>query len=172
MQGHRDQRVGFREKLAPGLADPATHHWRKIKPIAIFERVHQGARYFIKPNGGARAVISRRIGDRLHRQYARSGIVDEGRAEPLAIGSRDEGQFRPARRTDAAAFDLLAAGWAQRRERQIEDVAQSRMSGSGGAPEGSRQNIAVRQHDSGTLPILAANVIAAAWGHMLPNMRQ
>ena len=41
MQRHRHERVGFDEKFASGLTDPAAHHWRKIKPIAIFECVHQ-----------------------------------------------------------------------------------------------------------------------------------
>ena len=96
MQRHRDRRVGVGEDFTPGLADPAAHHWCKVKPIAIFERVHQRPRNFIKAHRGASAVIARRIGNRLHRQDAGSGVVDERRAESLAIRSRDEGQFRPA----------------------------------------------------------------------------
>ena len=117
MQRHRNQRVRLGKKFAAGLTDPAAHHWCKVKPIAIFERVHQGPRNLVETHRGASAVISRGIGDRLHRQDARSGVVDEGRAEPLAIGSRDERQFRPARRTEAAAFDRLAAGRAEWRQR-------------------------------------------------------
>jgi hypothetical protein len=40
MQRHQHQRIGTGENFAPGLADPAAHHWCKIEPIVIFERVH------------------------------------------------------------------------------------------------------------------------------------
>jgi hypothetical protein len=43
MQRHRHQRVGFGQKLAAGLADPASHHRRQVQPVAIFERMDQGA---------------------------------------------------------------------------------------------------------------------------------
>jgi hypothetical protein len=102
------------------MADPAAEHRRQIEPVAIFERVHQGARNLVKARRGAGAVIGRRVGDRLHRQDARTGIVDERHAEPLAIGPPDEGELRPARRTKSRPVNRLAAGGAQPRQNEIE----------------------------------------------------
>ena len=98
MQRHRHQRVGLGQQLAAGLADPASHHRRQIEPIAIFERMDQGARNLVETHRGAGAVIGRRVGDGFHGQDARTRVIDEGNAEPLAIGPGDEREFRPARR--------------------------------------------------------------------------
>ena len=82
--------------------------------------MHQRARDVVIAHRGAGALIGRRIGDRLHRQQLGAGIVDKGNAEPRAIGRRDERQFGPACRADALAIDRLAAGDAQRRQRDVE----------------------------------------------------
>ena len=99
MQRHRDQRIRVGKKFAPSLTDPAAHHWCEVKPIAIFESMHQRPRNLVEAQRRASAIIGRQIGNRLHRQNARSGVVDEGCAEPLAIRSCDEGEFGPAYRT-------------------------------------------------------------------------
>ena len=85
--------------------------------------MHQRACDIVIAHGGAGALIGRRIGDRFHRQQAGAGIVDKGNAEPGAKRRRDERQFRPASRADALARDRLAAGDAQRRQRDVEREA-------------------------------------------------
>jgi hypothetical protein len=82
--------------------------------------MHQRARDVIIAHRGAGARIGRRIGDRFHRQQAGAGIVDKGNAEAWAKRRRDERQFGPAFRADAFAGDRLAAGDAQRRQRDVE----------------------------------------------------
>ena len=83
-------------------------------------------------------MVGRRIGDRFHGQDARTRIIDEWNAEPLAIGPGDEGELRPARRTEPFAFDRLAASRAQPRQSEIERGAQQRADGAGGALEPRR----------------------------------
>ena len=109
MQRHRHERVGFGEKFASGLTDPAAHHWRKIKPIAIFECVLRRPGNLVETHPGASAVIGRRVGDGFHGQDARTRVIRERTAEPLAIGASDEGEFRPALRAQPLAVDWLAA---------------------------------------------------------------
>jgi hypothetical protein len=41
-------------------------------------------------HGGARQVVSRWIGNRLHRQQAGAGIVGKGDSEPRAVGWLDK----------------------------------------------------------------------------------
>ena len=120
VQRHRDQHVGLAEQFAAGPRHPAAHRGREIGAVLVFQRMHQRARDVVIAHRGAGARIGRRIGDRLHRQQIRSGIVDEGNAEPRAIGRRDERQFGPALRADAFAGDRFAAGDAQRRQRDVE----------------------------------------------------
>ena len=89
------------------------------------KRVHQRAGDVVIAHRGARPVIGRRIGDRLHRQQAGAGIVGEGNAKPRAIRRLDQRQLRPAggAQPDAVA-ERLAAGRAQRRQRDVERDAQ------------------------------------------------
>ena len=47
----------------------------------------QGAGNLVEAHRGAGAIISRRVGDGFHGQDARTRVIDEGNAEPLAIGS-------------------------------------------------------------------------------------
>ena len=125
MQRHRQQRVGVGEQFAAGARHPAPHHRRQIEPVAVFEGQHQRAGDVVIAHRGARAVIGRRIGDRLHRQQAGAGIVGERDAEPRAIRRLDQRQFRPAGRAQAdAVAERLAAGRAQRRQRHVEGKAQ------------------------------------------------
>jgi hypothetical protein len=77
VQRHRHQRIRLGQQLAAGLGEPAAHHRREIEPVAIFERVHQRARYLVETHRCAGAPVSRRVGDRLHGQNAGPGIVDE-----------------------------------------------------------------------------------------------
>src|SRR5438477_612255 len=78
--------------------------------VAVLEGVDELAGDIVVAHRRARAPVGGRIGDRLHRQHARAGIERERDAEPLAIGRRDEGELRPARRTQPLAADRLAAG--------------------------------------------------------------
>ena len=146
MQRHRNQCVGLAEKFVPSPTDPVAHHWCKVKPVAIFECVHQRARNLVETHRCASAIIGRRVGNRLHRQDARSGVIDEGRAQPLAIGSRNERQFGPACRTQPAALDRLTARRTKWRQREIEHAPQHRMGDAAGTLERSRENIAGGQH--------------------------
>ncbi len=98
MQRHRDQRVGFGENFASRLADPASHHRRNVELVAIFEGMNERPRNLVEAHGGASALIGRRVGDRCHRQDARTRVIGERNAKTLAIGTGDEGELRPARR--------------------------------------------------------------------------
>src|SRR3954468_446753 len=69
---------------------------------------------------GAGALVGGWAGNCLHRQQFRTGIVHKGDAEPRTERWRDERQFGPARRARALAIDRLAAGNAQRRQRDVE----------------------------------------------------
>jgi hypothetical protein len=135
MQRHRHQRVGLGQQLAAGLADPPPHHRRQVEPVAIFERMDQRPGNLVEAHGGAGAVVGRRVGDGFHGQDARTRVIDEGNAEPLAVGPGDEREFRPARRTQALAVDRLAAGGAQRRQSEIKRRAQHRARRRGGTPQ-------------------------------------
>src|SRR5262249_16132033 len=80
-------------------------------------------------------------------------------------------QFRPARRTQALAVDRLAAGGAQRRQRQIERAAQHGARSVGGLSEARGQGDAggVQKHPT-TLPSRDALVIAdvrQAWSRAI-----
>ena len=97
VQRHRHQRVGLAQERAPGVRHPAAHGGREVEPVAVFEGMHQRARDLVVAHRGAGAVIGRRIGDRLHRQDAGSGIVGERDAEPLAVGRGDERELVPSR---------------------------------------------------------------------------
>jgi hypothetical protein len=55
--------------------------------------MHERARDLVISHRGAGALIGRWTGDRLHREHLGTGIVDEGDAEPRAIGRFDERQF-------------------------------------------------------------------------------
>ncbi len=121
VQGHRQQRVGVLEQLAPDARHPAAHHGRQIEPVAVFEADHQLARDLVVAHGGARPVIGRRSGDGFHREDAGARIVSEGNAEPRAVGLFDQRQFRPAGRAQAdAVAERLAAGRTKRRQRHVE----------------------------------------------------
>ena len=120
MQRHGDQHVGAVEQLAAGARHPAAHGGREVGAVLVFQRMHQRARDLVIAHRGAGALVGRRIGDRLHRQQVGAGIVDEGNAEPRAVGRFDERQLRPAFRADALAVDRLAAGDAERRQRDVE----------------------------------------------------
>ena len=129
----------------------AAHHWCEVEPVAIFESMHERSRNLIEPHRGAGTIVSGRIGNGFHRQYARAGIVDEGRAEAFTIGPRDEGQLRPARWTQTAALDWLTARSAKRRQSEIEHATQSRSSGIGDALDRHGKNGAFGQHGGATL---------------------
>ena len=120
MQGNRHQHVGLGEQFLAGAGHPAAHRGREIGAVLVFQRMHQRAGDVVIAHRGAGALVGRWIGDRLHRQQFRAGIVDKGNAEPRAERRCDERQFRPARRADALAIDRLAAGNAQRRQRDVE----------------------------------------------------
>ena len=135
MQRHRNQHVGLGEQLAAGPRHPAAHRRRQIGAVLVFQRMHQRAGDVVIAHRGAGARIGRRIGDRLHRQQLRAGIVDEGNAEPRAIRRRDERQLGPASGTDAFAVDRLAAGDAQRRQRDVEREPRGQMPGAAACPE-------------------------------------
>ncbi len=77
VQRYRHKSVGLDQEFAAGLRDPASHHRHQVEPVAIFECMHQAARNLVETHGGAGAVISRRIGDRLHGQDARTGVIQE-----------------------------------------------------------------------------------------------
>ena len=124
MQRHRDERIGLGEEFTSRLAEPAAHHRREIKPVTIFEGMDQSARNLIEAHRGAGAMVGGRIGNGFHRQNAWPGIVYKWSTKPLAKGPGDEGQLRPARRTQAAALDRFAAGRAERRQSEIEHAAQ------------------------------------------------
>ena len=123
MQGNRHQHVGLVEQFMPSARHPAAHGRRQIGAVLVFQCVHQRARHVVIAHRSAGALIGRRIGDRLHRQQFGTGIVDKGNAEPRAEWRRDEREFCPARRTNAFAIDRLAAGHAQRRQRDVEREA-------------------------------------------------
>ncbi len=120
VQRYRNQHIGLAEQFPAGARHPAAHRRRQIGAVLVFQRMHQRARDVVIAHRGAGARIGRRIGDRLHRQQAGAGIVDKGNAEPRAKRRRDERQFRPAGGADAFAVDRLAAGDAQRRQRDVE----------------------------------------------------
>jgi hypothetical protein len=96
-------------RISPaGVRDPAPQHPRKVEPVAIFESVHRRPRNFVEAHGGAGAVTGRPIGDRFHGQDAGPGVIHEWNTQPLAIRSTDEGEFRPASRTEPLPFDRPA----------------------------------------------------------------
>src|ERR1700722_19322946 len=68
---------------APGLRYHASHYRAEFEPVAVFQRMDQGARYLVEPHRGASAVIGRRVGDGLHGQDARTRVIHERNAEPL-----------------------------------------------------------------------------------------
>ena len=51
VQRHRHKRIGFRQKLAAGSCEPASHHRREIKPVGILERMHQRAGNLVETYG-------------------------------------------------------------------------------------------------------------------------
>jgi len=170
VQRHRDDSVGLGQKVAAGMAEPAPHHWRKVEPVAIFESVHQGARNLVEAYRGAGPMIGRRVGDRFHRQDARSRIVDEGNAEPLAIGPGDERELRPAYWAEPLPFDRLAASGAQTRQGEIERKAQHRARRAGRAFDARNGgNVPQLPHDD-TLPLRTEIVTAPR--HPALSMRQ
>ncbi len=91
MQRHRDERIGLGQEFASGARGPAAERRRQIEAVAVFERMHQRAGDIVITHRGAGSCVGRRIGDRLHREEARAGIVGEGNAQPLAIRPCDEG---------------------------------------------------------------------------------
>jgi hypothetical protein len=121
VQWHRNQRICFGEQFASGARHPPPHQRRQIEPVAVFEVVHQRAGDIVVAYRGAGAVTGRRIGDGFHRQQRRPRIVEERDTEPGAVRRLGEGEFRPAGGAQADAIaKRLAAGRAQRRQRQIE----------------------------------------------------
>jgi len=120
VQRDRHQRIGVPQKLASRPRHPAAHDGRKIGAVLILQPVHKRARDVVVADGGAGALIGRRIGDGLHRQQARSRIVDKGNAEPRAERRRDERELRPARRADTVACDRFVARDAERRQDDVE----------------------------------------------------
>jgi hypothetical protein len=162
----RNESVSLGQEFAPGAADPAAHHRCKIEPVAIFEGMHQGPRYLVEAHRGARIVIGRRIGDRFHGQDAGAGIIDEGNAKPFAIGPGDEGQLRPASRTEPLAFHGLTADRAQARQGDVESAAQQRPHLVRDACEprrGNRRwNFPRRIPHDATLPVRAGIVMSFA----------
>ena len=120
MQRHRHNCIGFGQEFTTGIGHPATHGGREVEPVAVLEGVDELAGDIVVAHCRARAPVGGRIGDRLHRQHARAGIERERDAEPLAIGRRDEGELRPARRTQALAGDRITAGSAKARQRDID----------------------------------------------------
>jgi hypothetical protein len=90
MQRHGDKRVGLGQKLASGLGEEASRHRCNVKTIGIFKGIDQRPGNLVKSHGGPGAMVSRRIGDGLHGQDARAGVIHERNAEPLAIGPGDE----------------------------------------------------------------------------------
>jgi len=163
--------IGLSQNFMPGAADPAAHHGRKIKPVTIFESMHQGARDLIKAHGSARAVVGRRIGDCFHGRDARAGIIDKGNADPLTTGPSDEGQLRPAGCTEPLAFHRLAADRAQPRQGDIECRAQRRTNCIDGVFEpgrgNGRPNFPRRIRHAGTLPLRANFVMGFALTDLL-----
>jgi len=78
VQRHRHQCVGPLgplDQVAAGARHPAPHGGGEIEPVAIFEMMDEAARHVVVADRGARPPIGRRIGDRLHGQHARAGIV-------------------------------------------------------------------------------------------------
>jgi hypothetical protein len=126
--------VGVREQFAPGARHPASHGRGEVKPVAVFQGVDELARDIVVAHGSPRAVIGRRIGDRLHGQHARSAVERERGAEPLAIGRRDEGELGPARRAQTRAVDRLATDGAKLRQCHIEDACKAGTQGGGNPP--------------------------------------
>ena len=114
------------QQLAARIGHPAAKRRRDVEPVAVFQRMDQRARHVVESHRRARPRIGRRIGDRLHRQDAGARIIGERNAQPLAIGAGDEIQFRPAGRTQRTGIaHRLAAGRAERRQRDIEEGAQA-----------------------------------------------
>ena len=88
-------------------------------------RACTSAREISSKRTAARArLIGRRIGDRFHRQHARARVIDERNAEPLAIRRVMKESFDQHAGQSRLAFDRLAAGGAERRQREIERRAQ------------------------------------------------
>ena len=139
MQRHRHQRVGAFKQLAAGARHPLAGGRREVEPVAVFQRMHQCARDLVVAHRSARPVVCRRIGDRLHGENARAGVVHERDAEPLAIGRCDQRQLGPARGAQAAAADQLAAGRTERRQRHVERRGSAR---NGAARRPNRETFA------------------------------
>ncbi len=126
MQRYRNKCVRIRQQLAPGPRHPASHGGREVEPVAVFQCMHERPRDIVVAHRGAGPVIGRRIGDRLHRKDAGAGVIGKRNAEALAIGRRDQRKLRPARRAEAVAANRLAAGRAERRQRNIQRPAEKR----------------------------------------------
>ena len=123
----------------PARDHPAAEQRRKIEPVAILEGVHQLGGDVVVAHGGARALVGRRIGDRLHRQDAGAGVVGERNAEPRAIGRRDEGELAPAGGAHALVGHEIAARRAEPRQRGVERRAAASRAGLGRGARGGTE---------------------------------
>ena len=62
----------------------------EIEPVTVFKGLYQRTGDIVIAYSGARSVVSRWIGNRLHRQQAGTGIVGKGDSEPCAVGWLDK----------------------------------------------------------------------------------
>ena len=98
-----------REQFLTRARHPAAKRGNKVEPVSILQGVDESAGNVVVTHNRPRAAIGRRIGDGLHRQHAGTGIISEWYAEAIAIGRRDEAEFRPAFRTQRRVSDESAA---------------------------------------------------------------
>jgi hypothetical protein len=152
MQRHRHQRVSLRKQFAARIADPAPHHRRQIKAVAIFEGVDKGARNLVEPHRRTRPVIDRGLGDRLHRQDTWAGVVHERDAQPFAIGPRDEGELRPARRAEPLALDRRPTHGTELRQGDVERCTQKRAHDVCGSSDARRHSEICRHRHVRSVP--------------------
>jgi hypothetical protein len=111
----------------PARAIQRPHHRGKVEPVAVFKGLNQGTGDGVVTYCGSRAVVSRWIGDRFHRQQAASGIIGKGNSKPCAVRGLDERQLRPAWRAQARALaQRLAAGRTKRRQSEVQNKPQRR----------------------------------------------
>ena len=140
MQRHRHERVGVGEQFAPGARHPAAHHRRKIEPVAIFE-VHAPARGRRRRSAPPRGPGHRPADWRSPPSTAGRGRDRKTKGMPSRAqygGSISDSFDQQARTEPSAVAERLAAGRAQRRQRDVERQAPTRRNAAAARTTGAR----------------------------------
>lgn len=120
MQRNRDDGVAALDFAIARPQHPGGHHWRKVRPVTIFQAVHQVAHDPVMSGDRTKPVEGRRICYRFGAQDSMTKIVGKRAAEHLAIGTFDEADAGPAIRAEATvSAGCNPASGAARRIKEI-----------------------------------------------------